>query len=192
MRKTLIIILSTLLVAILLVLGACSTVGEDAVAELRSQINTLEEELAANEATINTLQQEIQDTQNRLEELEKLLQDAGLLPQYYTLSFTLEADSNYSFPIYLQNEQTLHFTWWTEQGIEIWFGFTTPSGKFIGFYENGSFANSSLEEDFRSLLEGGVTVFSPSQYGWGEGYYEMVASAFSQQAEVQVQYWIGD
>ncbi|HEY55093.1 MAG TPA: hypothetical protein G4N91_02280 [Dehalococcoidia bacterium] len=191
MRRKL-IVLGALVVVVLLTFGACSPVGEDAVAELRSQINTLEGELAANEATINTLQQEIQDTQNRLEELENLLEEAGLLPQYYTLSFTLEADSDYSFPIYLQNEQTLHFTWWTEQGIEIWFGFTTPSGKFIGFYEIGSFANGSLEEDFRSLLEGGITVFSPSQYGWGEGYYEMLASSFSQQAEVQVQYWIED
>ena len=79
MRKTLITI-GTLLVSVLLVLGACAlapapeetpTQTEDMIAELQSQITALEEELATKKANIKALQQEIQDKQNKIEELEK-------------------------------------------------------------------------------------------------------------------------
>ena len=116
-----------------------------------------------------------------------------LTPDYHTLSFTLEGDGEYSFPIYLRNNEILHLMWRVENSeYGVWFHILTPSGKPLGFYDNeGQYANNTLMEGFTRQMQAGVTQFSPSDYNWGEGYYRMdVASASSTPVTVQVEYWI--
>lgn len=113
--------------------------------------------------------------------------------QYETVTFTVEADGDYMFPIYLNNKQTLHLTWFVKEGERVWFHILTPSGKSLGFYEDGQFANGTLHEDVCQGFTEGKTIFSPSDYKWGEGYYEMYITADSGFAsEVEVNYWIED
>jgi hypothetical protein len=114
-------------------------------------------------------------------------------PQYHTVLHTIEPSQDYSFPVYLHNDETLHLIWIVE-GSEgkIWFHIITPSGKNIGFYENeGQFANHTLAEGFCRGMEGGVTQFKPSEYNWGEGYYTILLTHyFTQAVTVKVEYWI--
>jgi hypothetical protein len=121
----------------------------------------------------------------------------SLSTKYKEVSFTLsvpkgEEYDEYSFPIYLKNNQTLHLSWTVEQGDEIWFGFLTPSGKYIGLKDKGI-----LEEGSCSQLGAATIIFKPSEYDWGEGYYEMkphisTGGGHLTQAQVAINYWIDD
>lgn len=112
-------------------------------------------------------------------------------PEYRTLSFMLEANGEYMFPIYLRNHQTLHLVWWVKDREKVWFHIITPRGKILGFYQNGEFANGTLEEGHCQGFESSMTIFSPSQYGWDEGYYQMfITSDHPSKLEVEVHYWV--
>ena len=54
--------------------------SEREIGELQSQITTLKRELSAKETAIQALQQEIQQNQNQIEELEKALREATAPP----------------------------------------------------------------------------------------------------------------
>ncbi len=113
-------------------------------------------------------------------------------PQYRTLAFNLGADGKYMFPIYLADKQTLHLFWWVRGGDKVWFHILTPTNKALGFYEDGTFADGTLQEGFTQGFTEGMTTFSPSQYGWGEGYYQMFITDGAPSGEMEVQYWIED
>ncbi len=113
-------------------------------------------------------------------------------PEYHELSFELyvpegEDYDEYSFPIYLRNDQALHFTWTVEQGDKIWFGFLTPDSKYFGVSSDGQFLEGS---GINSKM--GIAIFRPSEHGTGEGYYQMKPhlSFEGGQSQVTVQYWI--
>jgi len=109
------------------------------------------------------------------------------------VSFAIEPKGEYVFSIYLKNNQTLHLKWWVKQGDPVWFHIITPGGKSFGFYEGGRFANGTLEEDYCQGFLEGETIFSPSQYGWGGGHYQMsVVSQTTGESFVEVYYWIMD
>jgi len=114
--------------------------------------------------------------------------------EYLTLTFDLDEDNpEYTFPIYLRNDETLHLYWWVE-GREggVWFHILTPSGQSLGFYDNeGNFANNTLAEGFTREMTEGATQFSPSDYDWGEGYYTMqVNDGVQGLITVRVEWWI--
>jgi len=114
-------------------------------------------------------------------------------PAYQSLSFTIPAKGNYSFPIYLRNNETLHLMWRVEGSEDkVWFHIITPSGKSLGFYEDdGHYANGTLEEGFCRGMKEGITQFKPSDYKWGEGYYTMYPTNGAAQAvTLRVEYWI--
>lgn len=112
-------------------------------------------------------------------------------PKYVTLPFTVEAYSDYVFPIYLGNDQTLHLSWRVTEGSKVWFHIVTPSGALLGFCNNGQFANDTLTEDRCEGFMEGRTTLSPSQYSWGEGHYEMIVSShYSDPSELEMRYWI--
>jgi hypothetical protein len=117
---------------------------------------------------------------------------------YQELSFTLQIpDGNdwdgYDFPIYLGKDETLHLSFWLEEGSGIWFGLFTPSGKYFGLTEDGYLSEGSC-----SWLAWGTIIFKPLQYGCEEGYYLMephIISGVSEYSEggkarVLVRYWI--
>ncbi len=114
--------------------------------------------------------------------------------EYRTLTFDLDEDNpEYTFPIYLRNDETLHLYWWVEsKGNRAWFHIFTPSGKVLGFYDDeGAFANNTLAEGFTREMTEGVTQFSPSDYDWGEGYYTMhVIGSGQEPVMVRVEWWI--
>ena len=78
-----------------------------------------------------------------------------------------------------------------KDGGKVWFHIITPSGIDLGFYEDGHYANGTLEEGYCQAFEEGKTIFNSSEYGWGEGYYQMfVSSLNTPHSEIEVQYWI--
>ncbi len=109
--------------------------------------------------------------------------------QETAVSFTVEPKEDQVFSINISNSQTLHLAWRVTEGDRVWFHITTPSGKSFGFYENGEFAGGTLEEGFCQGLTEGRTTFSPSQYGWGEGDYQVNVTSGSR-SYVEVRYWI--
>ena len=120
-------------------------------------------------------------------------------PEYKIVTFTLEpvepgdiGSSNPTFlsSIYLQDDQSLHLTWMVKESEDVWFHILTPSKKSLGFYENGQFANGTLEEGFCQGFPWGSTTFSPSDYDWGEGYYELLASPVSARLTIELRYWL--
>lgn len=114
-------------------------------------------------------------------------------PEYHTLTFTLQGEGDYSFPVYLCNNETLHLIWRIEGGQgSVWFHILTPSGVSLGFYDNeGQYANGTLMEGFCRGMTGGMTQFSPSDYNWGEGYYTMLVNDGGREpVTVIVEYWI--
>ncbi|MBN2463743.1 MAG: zinc ribbon domain-containing protein [Dehalococcoidia bacterium] len=107
------------------------------------------------------------------------------------VSFIVVPKEDYVFSINIKNSQTLHLAWQVTEGSKVWFHIITPSGRSLGFYENGEFADGTLEDGFCQGFTRGNTAFSPSQYGWGEGDYQMyINSDFG--AQVEVHYRIED
>ena len=125
-------------------------------------------------------------------------------PKYHEFSFTLRIPQDpriYSigqvvsdFPIYLTEDQTLHLHFWQEEeGNGIWFSFVTPGGEHVGLTASGHLSECSCCQ----LVRGSI-VFSPSQYGWGEGYYLMEPHinvcdreyAKGAEAHIELRYWI--
>ena len=119
-------------------------------------------------------------------------------PEYKTEKISIEPNKQHVFPIYLKNDQTLHLLWFVDNvynGPKVWFHIITPSGISLGFYKDGKYANNTLEPGFCQGFTGGRTIFSPSEYGWGEGYYQLSLNTASQTDEVvdvEVQYWVED
>jgi len=112
-------------------------------------------------------------------------------PKYETVSFVLKGNGEYMFAIHLKKDQILHLTWFVKEGDRVWFHILTPSGNNLGFHENGQYANGTLSEDSCQGFKEGITIFSPSEYGWGEGYYQIFVTSYSPSpSEVEVQYWI--
>lgn len=119
-------------------------------------------------------------------------------PEYFELTPTLEVPpgedyDEASFSVYLENEQTLHLTWTVEQGDEIYFAFLTPSNKYIGVRNGGE----SFVEGYAFASDEGNIAFSPLDYGWGAGYYEMkphlsTDGTSASQSRVNIRYWIED
>jgi hypothetical protein len=97
-----------------------------------------------------------------------------------TKSFTIPAGGDYSFPIYLLNNQILHLKWYVKNGQDkVWFHIVTPSGKSYGFYEKEwcQYAGGTLCEGSCQGFTSGTTQFSPTDHDWGEGNYIMFPSA---------------
>ncbi len=117
-------------------------------------------------------------------------------PEYHELSFDLTVSEGqkydmYSFPVYLRNNQTLHLSFFVEEGDHIWFAFYSPSGKAFGITEGGPGNLYISDSGSCAALFGASVVFQPSRYGTGEGYYRMVPNISGPgQAKVKVEYWI--
>ena len=114
-------------------------------------------------------------------------------PEYIILTYTVEPGvQDYVFlsPIYLRNDQTLHLFWIVKEDKDVWFHIHTPSNIFLGFYTDGEFANGTLSEGFCQGFPAGATTFSPSDYDWGEGYYDLLVSEVSNPLTIEVRYWI--
>lgn len=105
------------------------------------------------------------------------------------ISFPIHVSANCSWgssPIYLQNNQKLHFSWFVLESGEVIVGFVTPEGEFFGFCEE----SNSLEKDRRTPLKEGSATIRPREYGWVTGFYLFRITACSQTTEIQVKYWI--
>lgn len=126
------------------------------------------------------------------------------IPQHQPL--TIEMLANFQrpedihlFPIYLKNSQRLHFTFSVIQGQPGFF-FAIPGGKNIRLNASGKLVETNLHDG--EFIQLGNVIFKPSDYGWGEGYYEMTfgISDIGQnyiengenKAQVEVEYWIED
>jgi hypothetical protein len=118
--------------------------------------------------------------------------------------FTIDMLANFDrpedihlFTIYLKANQRLHFTFSITQGQSA-FWFATPYGKNIRLNTSGNLVETNLHDG--EFIQLGNIVFKPSDYGWGEGNYEMTfgISDLGQnlngenKAQVQVEYWIED
>jgi len=114
-------------------------------------------------------------------------------PEYHNALFVVGKD-DWSPPIYLRNNEILHLMWRVEGSQdEVWFDIITPSGKTLGFYEaDGQYADGTLEDGFCRGMTSGMTQFSPSDYGWGEGYYipDITAYGSEEPITVRIEYWI--
>jgi hypothetical protein len=113
-------------------------------------------------------------------------------PEYHTVNFTLDkTNTDYVLPIYLHNNDTLHFLMTTNpQKDAVWIDFLTPNGKSLGSSGNGQFANGTLEENQSENFPYYMTSFKPSDYSWGEGYYRVDCNTNSGPVNVSVEYWI--
>jgi len=114
--------------------------------------------------------------------------------EYQTKTFTLEEDEDYSFPVYVRNDEQLHIIWRTDNTESLaWFHVHTPSGKSLGFYEDeGQYANGTLEDGNCQGMSEGKTQFSPSEYDWEEGYYTIMVNKYDEDpVNVTVEYWVG-
>jgi hypothetical protein len=89
-------------------------------------------------------------------------------PDYETVIFTIEPDSDHMSSIYVKSDQTLYLTSFVKKGESVWFHILTPSNINLGFYENGQYTNGTPTKDACQGFTEGRTVFSPSAYGWGE------------------------
>ena len=114
------------------------------------------------------------------------------IPEYHTINFTLDTtNTEYVLPIYLHNNDTLHFLMTTNPEKDaIWIDFLTPNGKVLGSSGNGQFANGTLEEYQSEHFPYYMTSFKPSDYSWGEGYYRVDCNTDSGPVNVTVEYWI--
>jgi hypothetical protein len=108
--------------------------------------------------------------------------------QEKVVSFTVVPKEAYVFSINIKSSQTLHIAWQVTEGGKVWFHIITPSGKSLGFYENGEFADGTLQEGFCQGFTDGRTSFSPSQYNWGEGDYQIYVTSVSG-SQIEVRYW---
>jgi hypothetical protein len=108
------------------------------------------------------------------------------------MSFSLDSKSSHGFGIYLRNKDNLHMTWWVKDGSKISYQLITPAGKHYGFCEKGKYAGGTLQDGPSAGLSTGQTIFSPSQYEWGEGYFEFFATSLATtgKTQVEVHYWI--
>lgn len=120
-----------------------------------------------------------------------------LTPEYHTLSFILEGKGQYSFPIYLHNNETLHFMMRTKsESGSIYLHILTPSGKRVGSYGRqpnnpGQYASGTLADYTTQGFQTFMTQFKPSDYDWGEGYYRMeFVNEYTQVETVVVEYWV--
>ena len=86
--------------------------------------------------------------------------------------------------IYVKDNDKLHITWSVINGVEVTSGFVTPMGDFFGFEKD----SNSVKKDLRILLEKGSIAFRPREYNWGEGYYDIQFTAYSQSAMINVSY----
>jgi hypothetical protein len=122
-------------------------------------------------------------------------------PEYHTVNFTLDkTNTDYVLPIYLNNNDTLHFLMTTNPEKDaVWIGFLTPTGKNLGSWGStaegmnagpGQFANGTLEENQSEHFPYYMTSFKPSDYNWGEGYYRVDCNTNSGPVNVSVEYWI--
>ncbi len=124
------------------------------------------------------------------------------IPQHQP--FTIDMLANFQrpedihlFPIYLTNNQRLHFTFSVTRGQPAFF-FATPTGKNIRLNTSGELVETNLHDG--EFIQLGNVIFKPSDYGWGEGYYEMTfgISDIGQypngenKAQVEVEYWTED
>ena len=72
----------------------------------------------------------------------------------------------------------------------------TPSGITLGSYGRqvnnpGEYADGTLSEFACQGFSQFTTIFSPGEYGWGEGYYRMeLENEFDEVVEVTVDYWV--
>lgn len=117
-------------------------------------------------------------------------------PEYHTLSFALEGEGTHSFPIYLHNNETLHFMMTTEGGrCRAYVSILTPSGESICSYgavpdNPGEYAGGTLSSYACQSFIYFITQFSPSDYGWGEGYYRIEFRNESRDPGIaKVEYW---
>jgi hypothetical protein len=124
------------------------------------------------------------------------------LPQHQL--FTIDMLANFQlpddirvFPIYIKSNQRLHFTFSVTQG-QAAFWFKTPTGKNIRLNTAGNLVETNLHDG--EFIQLGNVIFKPSDYGWGEGDYEMTFGISDigenlngeNKAQVQVEYWIED
>jgi hypothetical protein len=124
------------------------------------------------------------------------------IPQYQALTIDMLANFQhpndfYSFPIYLKDNQRLHLTFSVTQGEPAFF-FVIPSGKNIRLNTSGKLVETNLHDG--EFIQLGNVIFKPSDYGWGQGYYEMTFAISDigqnkngeNKAQVKVEYWIED
>lgn len=118
-------------------------------------------------------------------------------PEYHVLSFTIAVDEQYSFPIYVRNEETLHLFVRVESPLDgtLRLDILTPSGMTVhsyGIWSPGEYANGTLCDYASQPFSEYTTAFSPSDYDWGQGYYRMTIRHDFPDVPVtgRVDYWI--
>ena len=178
-----------------LLLGVCSCTINPAITVTMTETATTATKLVTQPASTVTKTIEIMPTN---------IQPTAT-PEYHILSFTIQGREEYSFPIYIYENQTLHFLMKVESPpptdivgpySPLRLYILTPSGNSLcsyGIDVPGEYANGTLSEYFcQSFLEY-ATHFSPSDYNWGEGYYRMTVKNDYPDilATVRVEYWIG-
>jgi hypothetical protein len=101
-----------------------------------------------------------------------------VIPKLTDVSFTLtlakdQDFAEYTTPIYIMANQTLHLNWIVIKGGEYFYlTFTLPNGKFIAVRGDGTLA-SYIPGEMKSeqLRANGSVVFYPNDNNWGDGYY---------------------
>jgi hypothetical protein len=117
------------------------------------------------------------------------------VPEYHFTDFTVFYDKNYTYPIYIRKDETLHLLWMVHGNqSEVWFYIITPSGKPLGFYEymgeESKGVPPNLAEGSAKGMTGGITQFCPQDYGWTEGYYTILVRSHDQPANVIANWWL--
>jgi len=137
-------------------------------------------------------------------------------PEYHTLTFELAKEGEryiYSFPIYVRNNQTLHYTWRIVEGEFAYCGFQTPKGSYFCFHSGGDVASPGWatgvtitcgpslggtieicpfkmkEYTYDSCVSGGSC--EKVTMAWGEGYYLFDVHGYVK-TKIKVDYWIED
>ncbi|MDP2917659.1 MAG: hypothetical protein Q8O16_07010, partial [Dehalococcoidia bacterium] len=85
---------------------------------------------------------------------------------------TSQEYAEYTLPIYLIADQTLHWDWLiTDGGNNLGVIITTPNGKFISVRANGDIVDFPTGSISDKLGRMGSLVFKPSRYSLDDGYY---------------------
>ncbi len=186
MRKLILIPVATLLLLDLFVTSCSPQVTP-------TPTGVSQEEYAEIKAELTTTRAKVEELQSHLDAIGEPIPVSKLPSEYHVASFAIEPDGHYEFSIYVREEETLFLSWQVKEGEAVWFHIITPLGKSLGFYEYqpGNLAHGTLSDGLCQAFKGGMTVFSPSESDWGEGYYKVdVNSRPSSPAKVEVWYRI--
>jgi|WetSurMetagenome_2_1015567.scaffolds.fasta_scaffold00944_20 hypothetical protein len=119
-------------------------------------------------------------------------------PALNQTSFTLSLEkpqtyTEYTLPIYLTAQNTLHLAWSiTGEGEYFRLAFTTPDGKIIAAKADGSIADLPPNGTCEKLPRDGSLILTMSKNNWDDGYYIFRPNivATDKSISVKVFYWI--